>query len=119
MAIEMIDEKQKMILWPVVEEFLDIKVRELGVKERDRVELFLSKILDVFDGDRDLREMQLGDLKAVVRDLEQQLEEINYWKSEQLIGYNMSRKANHSKSRRRRKLGSNKRRNRTKRRKNG
>jgi len=78
MAIEMIDEKQKMILWPVVEEFLDIKVRELGVKERDRIELFLSKILDVFDGDRDLREMQLGDLKAVVRDLEQQLEEIDY-----------------------------------------
>ena len=59
MGIKMIDENQKLILWPVVEEFLDIKPRECGMKERDRVEMFLSRIADILDADRAFREIQL------------------------------------------------------------
>ena len=76
MTIKMIDERQKMILWPVVEEFLDIKPRECGVKERDRIEMFLSEIAEIFDSDRDFREIQLQDLRIAVNDLESKLVEI-------------------------------------------
>ena len=54
----MIDERQKSILWLLVEDFFDIHPRECGVKKRDEIENFLSKVADVFDeerGDRDCR----------------------------------------------------------------
>jgi len=72
----MISEKQKLILWPVIEEFFDINPRECGVKERDRIELFLSKIADVLDADKEFREIQLQDLRNAVNDLECKLIEI-------------------------------------------
>ena len=47
----MISEKQKLILWPVIEEFFDINPRECGVKERDKVEHFFEKIIELFGED--------------------------------------------------------------------
>jgi hypothetical protein len=76
MGTKMIDERQKLILWPLIEEFLDINPRECGMKERDRIEMFLSRIADIFDADRDFREIQLSELRCVVNDLENRLMEI-------------------------------------------
>jgi hypothetical protein len=47
----MISEKQKLILWPVIEEFFDINPRECGVGKRDEVEHFFSKIIELFNVD--------------------------------------------------------------------
>jgi len=76
MVNKMIDEKQKMILWPIMEEFLDINSREVGVKERDRIEMFLSQVADVFDSDREIIEMQLSELRNHVNELEEILTEL-------------------------------------------
>jgi len=76
MGSKPIDEKQMMILWPMMEEFLDINSREVGAMERDRIETFLAKIADVIDADREIREIQLSDFRCMVSDLEQQLGEV-------------------------------------------
>ncbi|MBT7350001.1 hypothetical protein HN803_04375 [candidate division WWE3 bacterium] len=76
MVSKPIDERQMMILWPMMEEFLDIDSREVGAMERDRVETFLSKIADVFDLDRSYRESQLQELRSHVNELEEILTEL-------------------------------------------
>jgi len=62
-------------LWLLIEEYFDIKPRECGVVERDRIEVFLSKVGEVFDADKDFREVQLQNLRNIINDLECQISE--------------------------------------------
>ena len=62
-------------MWLLIEEYFDIKPRECGVVERDRIEVFLSKVGEVFDADKDVVEVQLQNLRNIINDLECQISE--------------------------------------------
>jgi len=73
--MNIISERKKLILWLLIEEYFDIKPRECGVVERDRIEVFLSKVGEVFDADKDVVEVQLQNLRNIINDLECQISE--------------------------------------------
>ena len=72
----MISERKKMLLWLMIEDCFDIKPRECGTIKRDKIEDFFFKVENLFDEDRDFREIQLCELRSVVNDLEYKLVEL-------------------------------------------
>ena len=74
--MNIISERKKLILWLLIEEYFDIKPRECGVVERDRIEVFLSKVGEVFDADKDVVEVQLQNLRNTINDLDCQISEL-------------------------------------------
>jgi hypothetical protein len=65
----MITESQKSMLWILIEDCFDISPRECGVKERDKIEHFFSKVAEILWDENKIADIrwELSELKHDLR----------------------------------------------------